>query len=335
MKKAELRTLTVKTEIESKKTGEIITIENMVEVDGKIKYELSNGKSTTESSMLRWYNIVEQPEVEVENTEETEVENTEQPEIEQLTITVPQEVKLTDLEKEALYWMKNNEYEDCFDVEFFKENEFFPSTWTFAISEWMSCGIQSSKGVLSSLVKKGLVIVDEGEYNYNSKQYDTSVRLTKLGYEVGIKMLETYTPVEHIVEPIEPSVEPVEPVSPIIQPVEPKSVTAQPSNSLLEEIVEYLANNAEKYTIKQNSNHKVVKGSGKNLVEIYNSKTTVSLAVRQGIYTEEEQMNLDSSRIVGNGTYSLDLKFKIHSVEEFIDTLQRADVYTRQLKSKK
>lgn len=188
MKKSELNLVSVGSEIMSKKTNEVLTVNNIDKVDGKIKYQLSNGKSTTQSSLLRWYEL--------------------------------QPVK----------------------------------------------------------------------------------------------------PVE--VKPVE--VKPVE----TVKPVEPKPV------NLVDQIVEYA--NTHKYIVKHNSDHIVVKGSNKkNLVEIHSSKRAINLVVRHQIYSEEEQMVLNNCRIVGNGTFVLDLKFEITKLDEFINTLNRASQYVPVKKSKK
>ena len=190
MKKSELNLVSVGSEIKSKKTNEVLTVNNITEFDGKIKYQLSNGKTTTQSSLLRWYEL--------------------------------QQVK----------------------------------------------------------------------------------------------------PVE--------TVKPVKPVE--VKPVEPQ-IEVKPNNSLLEQIVEYCK---DKYIVKHNSDHIVVKGSNKkNLVEIHSSKRAINLVVRHQLYSEEEQMLLNNCRIVGNGTYVLDLKFEITQLNEFITALNRASKYVPVKKSKK
>lgn len=183
MKKSELNLISVGSEIMSKKTNEVLTVNNIDKVDGKIKYQLSNGKSTTQSSLLRWYEL--------------------------------QQVK----------------------------------------------------------------------------------------------------PVEE--KPVEP-----------VKPVEVKPV------NLVDQIVEYA--DTHKYIVKHNSDHIVIKGSNKkNLVEIHSSKRAINLVVRHQIYSEEEQMVLNNCRIVGNGTFVLDLKFEITKLDEFINTLNRASQYVPVKKSKK
>ena len=187
MKKSELNLVSVGSEIKSKKTNEVLTVNNITEFDGKIKYQLSNGKTTTQSSLLRWYEL------------------------------------------------------------------------------------QS-------------------------------------------------------VEPV--ATKPVE-----VKPVATKPVEVKPTNSLLEQIVEYCK---DKYTVKHNSDHIVVKDSNKkNLVEIHSSKRAINLVVRHQLYSEEEQMLLNNCRIVGNGTYVLDLKFEITQLNEFITALNRASEYVPVKKSKK
>lgn len=186
MKKSELNLVSVGSEIKSKKTNEVLTVNNITEFDSKIKYQLSNGKTTTQSSLLRWYEL------------------------------------------------------------------------------------QS-------------------------------------------------------VEPV--ATKPVE-----VKPVEPQ-IEVKPDISLLEQIVEYCK---DKYIVKHNSDHIVVKGSNKkNLVEIHSSKRAINLVVRHQLYSEEEQMLLNNCRIVGNGTYVLDLKFEITQLNEFITALNRASEYVPVKKSKK
>ena len=176
MKKSELNLVSVGSEIKSKKTNEVLTVNNITEFDSKIKYQLSNGKTTTQSSLLRWYEL--------------------------------QQVK-----------------------------------------------------------------------------------------------------------PVEPQIE------------------VKPNISLVEQIVEYCK---DKYIVKHNSDHIVVKGSNKkNLVEIHSSKRAINLVVRHQLYSEEEQMVLNNCRIVGNGTYVLDLKFEITQLNEFITALNRASKYVPVKKSKK
>lgn len=201
MKKNELTNLQIGSKVESKKTGEVLVINNIVEVEGKVKYELSNNKTVAQSSMLRWYNLIAQ-----EVVEQVEIET--------------------------------------------------------------------------------------------------------------------------------PTVE-VEP-TPEVKPVEIKPVEVKPANNLAEQIFEYCNNHPDVYTIKHNKDHSVIKGvNKKNLVEIYASKKAVNVAVRQDLYTEEEQMVLDNARIVGNGTFTLDLKFVVHSINEFISVLNRATQYVPPKKSRK
>lgn len=192
MKKSELNLVSVGSEIKSKKTNEVLTVNNITEFDSKIKYQLSNGKTTTQSSLLRWYELQQ------------------------------------------------------------------------------------------------------------------------------VKPVETVKPVEE---------KPVKPVE--VKPVE----TVKPVN-LVDQIVEYA--NTHKYIVKHNSDHIVVKGSNKkNLVEIHSSKRAINLVVRHQLYSEEEQMVLNNCRIVGNGTYVLDLKFEITQLNEFITALNRASKYVPVKKSKK
>lgn len=329
MKKSELGTLIIGSQIENKKNGEVFTINNITEIDSKVKYQLSNDKTITASSMLRWYNLVqpetieqvelpiapvetveqvepetEQPTSEVETVEPDTVEpNTvEKEKIEQLVDEEVSSVKLTPLETEALWILKTNEYGNCFD-----RSDGIASTWDFVVTENLSCGVQGAKGVLGSLVRKGLVIIDtEGEYNTSSKQYDHSISLTDLGYKVGLKALETFNPDN-------------------IKPVEPKQVNVNTSNDLANEIFDYFTTQQNTFTLKHNTDHSVIKLGRKKLVEIYVSNTEVTVAVRQELYSEDEQANLDNSRIVKD--YAFTLKFKVHSLDEFKAVVNRASVY--------
>lgn len=323
MKKSELGTLIIGSKIENKKNGEVFTINNITEIDSKVKYQLSNDKTITTSSMLRWYNLaqpetveqVELPIAPVETVEPVEQVEPEQPtsEVEPETVkpeiveTVEPEqptpnVKLTNLEKEAMWLLKTNEYDNCFD-----RSCGVVSTWDFVVTENLSCGVQGAKGVLGSLVRKGLVIIDtEGEYNKNSKQYDHGITLTDLGYKVGLKALETFNPDN-------------------IKPVEPKQVNVNTSNNLANEIFDYFTTQQNTFTLKHNTDHSVIKIGRKKLVEIYVNSTEVTVAVRQELYSEDEQANLDNSRIVKD--YAFTLKFKVHSLDEFKAVVNRASVY--------
>lgn len=327
MKKSELGTLIIGSQIENKKNGEVFTINNITEIDNKVKYQLSNDKTITASSMLRWYNLVqpetvEQVELPIAPVETVEPEEQVEPETEQPTIevetvepdTVEKEkieqlvdeevdsVKLTPLETEAMWILKTNEYGNCFD-----RSDGIASTWDFVVTENLSCGIQGAKGVLGSLVRKGLVIIDtEGEYNTTSKQYDHSISLTDLGYKVGLKALETFNPDN-------------------IKPVEPKQVNVNTSNDLANEIFDYFTTQQNTFTLKHNTDHSVIKLGRKKLVEIYVSNTEVTVAVRQELYSEDEQANLDNSRIVKD--YAFTLKFKVHSLDEFKAVVNRASIY--------
>lgn len=327
MKKSELGTLIIGSQIENKKNNEIFTITNITEIDSKVKYQLSNDKTITASSMLRWYNLVqpetveqvelpitpvepveqvepEQPTTEVETVEPEPVEpdTVEKEKIEQLVDEEVNSVKLTPLETEAMWILKTNEYGNCFD-----RSDGIASTWDFVVTENLSCGVQGAKGVLGSLVRKGLVIIDtEGEYNTSSKQYDHGISLTDLGYKVGLKALETFNPDN-------------------IKPVEPKQVNVNTSNDLANEIFDYFTTQQNTFTLKHNTDHSVIKLGRKKLVEIYVSNTEVTVAVRQELYTEDEQANLDNSRIVKD--YAFTLKFKIHSLDEFKAVVNRASVY--------
>lgn len=322
MKKSELGTLIIGSQIENKKNGEVFTINNITEIDSKVKYQLSNDKTITASSMLRWYNLVQPETVEqvelpiapVETVEQVEPEQptsevetiepdtVEQEKLEQLVDEEVNSVKLTPLETEALWILKTNEYGNCFD-----RSDGIASTWDFVVTENISCGIQGAKGVLGSLVRKGLVIIDTGgEYNTSSKQYDHSISLTDLGYKVGLKALETFNPDN-------------------IKPVEPKQVNVDTNNNLANEIFDYFTTQQNIFTLKHNSDHSVIKIGRKKLVEIYVSSSEVTVAVRKELYTEEEQANLDNSRIVKD--YAFTLKFKIHSLDEFKAVVNRASVY--------
>lgn len=324
MKKSELGTLIIGSQIENKKNNEVFTINNITEIDSKVKYQLSNDKTITASSMLRWYNLVQPETVEqvelpiapVETVEQVEPE-TEQPTIEVETVepdTVEKEkieqlvdeevdsVKLTPLETEAMWILKTNEYDNCFD-----RSDGIASTWDFVVTENLSCGVQGAKGVLGSLVRKGLVIIDtEGEYNTTSKQYDHGIILTDLGYKVGLKALETFNPDN-------------------IKPTAPKQVNVNTSNDLANEIFDYFTTQQNTFTLKHNTDHSVIKLGRKKLVEIYVSNTEVTVAVRQELYSEDEQANLDNSRIVKD--YAFTLKFKVHSLDEFKAVVNRASVY--------
>lgn len=321
MKKSELGTLIIGSQIENKKNNEVFTINNITEIDSKVKYQLSNDKTITASSMLRWYNLVqletveqvelpiapvetiepetEQPTTEVETVEPATVE---QEKIEQLVDEEVDSVKLTPLETEAMWILKTNEYGNCFD-----RSDGIASTWDFVVTENLSCGVQGAKGVLGSLVRKGLVIIDtEGEYNTSSKQYDHSISLTDLGYKVGLKALETFNPDN-------------------IKPTAPKQVNVNTSNDLANEIFDYFTTQQNTFTLKHNTDHSVIKLGRKKLVEIYVSNTEVTVAVRQELYSEDEQANLDNSRIVKD--YAFTLKFKVHSLDEFKAVVNRASVY--------
>ena len=329
MKKSELGTLIIGSQIENKKNNEVFTINNITEIDSKVKYQLSNDKTITASSMLRWYNLVqpetveqvelpiapvetveqvepetEQPTTEVETIEPETVEpdTVEKEKIEQLVDEEVNSVKLTPLETEALWILKTNEYGNCFD-----RSDGIASTWDFVVTENISCGIQGAKGVLGSLVRKGLVIIDtEGEYNTSSKQYDHGIILTDLGYKVGLKALETFNPDN-------------------IKPTAPKQVNVNTSNDLANEIFDYFTTQQNTFTLKHNTDHSVIKLGRKKLVEIYVSNTEVTVAVRQELYSEDEQANLDNSRIVKD--YAFTLKFKVHSLDEFKAVVNRASVY--------
>ena len=370
MKKSELAQLQIGSKIENKKTNDVITISNITEIEGKIKYELDNGHALAQATLSKNFNLVQPKTVEqvelaiipvepeqvetVEPKEQVETVEPVEPETEQPTSEVEPEtvetvkpeivetvepntvepapdtveveiiepepdttvepvapveqeqptsdVKLTDLEKEAMWLLKTNEYDNCFD-----RIHGIASTWDFVITENLSCGIQGAKGVLGSLVRKGLVIIDtKGEYNKNSKQYDHSISLTELGYIVGLKSLETFNPDN-------------------IKPTTPKQVNVDTNNNLANEIFDYFTTQQNIFTLKHNSDHSVIKIGRKKLVEIYVSSSEVTVAVRKELYTEEEQANLDNSRIVKD--YAFTLKFKVHSLDEFIKVVNRANDY--------
>lgn len=307
MKKSELGTLIIGSQIENKKNGEVFTINNITEIDSKVKYQLSNDKTITASSMLRWYNLVqpetvEQVELPIAPVETVEPDTVEKEKIKQLVDEEVDSVKLTPLETEAMWILKTNEYGNCFD-----RSDGIASTWDFVVTENLSCGVQGAKGVLGSLVRKGLVIIDtEGEYNTTSKQYDHSISLTDLGYKVGLKALETFNPDN-------------------IKPTAPKQVNVNTSNDLANEIFDYFTTQQNTFTLKHNTDHSVIKLGRKKLVEIYVSNTEVTVAVRQELYSEDEQANLDNSRIVKD--YAFTLKFKVHSLDEFKAVVNRASVY--------
>lgn len=72
---------------------------------------------------------------------------------------------------------------------------------------------------------------------------------------------------------------------------------------------------------KQNSNHIAVKKMGKNLMEIYPTKRRgISVVVRQTILSDEEKAQYEA-KIVGSGTYVLDCRFRITSMEQFRNVL--------------
>lgn len=241
MKKSELSTLIIGSQIENKKNNEVFTINNIIEIDSKVKYHLSNDKTITASSMLRWYNLV-QPET-VEQVE--------------LPIVPVEPVEQVEPEQE-----------------------------------------QPTSEVEPETVKPEIVETVEPE------------------------TVEPNTVEVEIVEP-EPDTT-VEPVAPVEQvaPVEVKPV------NLVDQMIEYCNIHKDKYIVKHNSDHIAIKGiNKKNLVEIHSSKRAINLVVRHQIFSEEEQMILNNCRIVGNGTFTLDLKFEITKLAEFVNTLNRASVY--------
>lgn len=96
----------------------------------------------------------------------------------------------------------------------------------------------------------------------------------------------------------------------------------QPKQNIDEEVtIEAIINHVEQMNcdIKQNSTHIVAKKMGKNLMEIYPTKRRgISVTVRQTILSEEQKEQY-GAKIVGAGTYVLDCKFKITSMEQFKD----------------
>ena len=119
--------------------------------------------------------------------------------------------------------------------------------------------------------------------------------------------------------------ETVEQVELAIIPVEPKQVNVNTSNDLANEIFDYFTTQQNTFTLKHNTDHSVIKLGRKKLVEIYVSNTEVTVAVRQELYSEDEQANLDNSRIVKD--YAFTLKFKVHSLDEFKAVVNRANDY--------
>lgn len=230
MKKIELGTLIIGSQIENKKNGKVFTINNITEIDTKVKYQLSNDKTITASSMLRWYNLV-QPET---------VEQVELPIVPVETVEPVEQV-----EPETVETVEPNTVE--------------PNTVEVEIVE---------------------------------PEPDTTV------------------------EPVEPT------------PVEVKPVEVKPVN-LVDQMIEYCNIHKDEYIVKHNSDHIAIKGiiNKRNLVEIHSSKRAINLVVRHQIFSEEEQMILNNCRIVGNGTFTLDLKFEITKLDEFVNTLNRASVY--------
>ena len=209
MKKSELSTLIIGSQIENKKNNEVFTINNIIEIDSKVKYHLSNDKTITASSMLRWYNLVQQ---------ET---------VEQVELPI-----------------------------------------------------------------------------------------------VPVETVETVEPNTVEVEIVEPEPDTT------VEPIEPTPVEVKPVN-LVDQMIEYCNIHKDKYIVKHNSDHIAIKGiiNKRNLVEIHSSKRAINLVVRHQIFSEEEQMILNNCRIVGNGTFTLDLKFEITKLDEFVNTLNRASVY--------
>lgn len=109
------------------------------------------------------------------------------------------------------------------------------------------------------------------------------------------------------------------------KPVEEKPVKEKIEKNLgalsvsIDEILNYVESmNCE---TKQNSNHIAVKKMGKNLMEIYPTKRRgISVVVRQTILSDEEKAQYDV-KIVGSGTFVLDCRFRITSMEQFKNVL--------------
>ena len=78
-------------------------------------------------------------------------------------------------------------------------------------------------------------------------------------------------------------------------------------------------------TLKQNSNHIAVKYCNKNVMEIHPTKRKgICAVVRHTIFTDDEIKQLKDAKIIGAGTYVIDLKFRIESMEQFKDILGTA-----------
>lgn len=233
MKKSELAQLQIGSKIENKKSGDVITISNITEIDGKIKYELDNGHALAQATLSKNYSLI-QPET-----------------VEQVELAIipvePEQVEIVETVEPA---------PDTVEVEIIKPEP------------------------------------------------DTTVEP---------KTVEPEPTSEVEVEPVEP------------ETVEPKQVNVDTNNNLANEIFDYFTTQQNIFTLKHNSDHSVIKIGRKKLVEIYVSNTEVTVAVRKELYTEEEQANLDNSRIVKD--YAFTLKFKVHSLDEFIKVVNRANDY--------
>ena len=78
-------------------------------------------------------------------------------------------------------------------------------------------------------------------------------------------------------------------------------------------------------TLKQNSNHIAVKYCNKNVMEIHPTKRKgICAVVRHTLFTDDEIKQLKDAKIIGAGTYVIDLKFRIESMEQFKDILGTA-----------
>ena len=108
------------------------------------------------------------------------------------------------------------------------------------------------------------------------------------------------------------------------------------SNKLTMEIQDYMQQHltGEEFDIKQNRDHIVVKHNNVCVTQVYSSKVSVFLTIRKEAYTEEEKMVLDDAKTLTK-TRVLNLKFKIHSLDEFIQVLNRSIEFTNKLQTQK
>lgn len=109
------------------------------------------------------------------------------------------------------------------------------------------------------------------------------------------------------------------------KPVEEKPVEKKIEKNLgalsvsIDDILNYVE--SMNCDLKQNSNHIAVKKMGKNLMEIYPTKRKgISVVVRQSILSDEEKQQYEA-KIVGSGTFVLDCRFRITSMEQFRNVL--------------